>query len=96
MRISTTPSSTVSSGVLPSSTSHAHRIFLKSPVGRFDFACLGHAAMREQLHRTRRCAPIVLVADSVPINAAIEDIILLDEYSVDADWVVGILYLPLQ
>ena len=52
-------------------------------------------AMREQL-RASRCAPIVFVPDSLPTGLAIEEILLLDEYSVDSDWGAGVIYLPLQ
>ncbi len=52
-------------------------------------------AMREQL-RTTRCAPSVFVPDSLPDGLAIEEILLLDECSVEDDWAAGVLYLPLR
>ena len=53
-------------------------------------------AAREQLHLTSRCAPIVLVPDPVPVGAAIEDLLLLDECAAEEDWFAGVLYLPLR
>jgi hypothetical protein len=35
------------------------------------------------------------VPDSLPIGEEIEDILLLDECPIDADWAVGVVYLPL-
>jgi hypothetical protein len=52
-------------------------------------------AMQEQL-RISRCAPIVFVPDSLPTGRAIEEILLLDECSVEDDWAAGVLYLPLR
>lgn len=53
-------------------------------------------AARELLSRVSRCAPMVMVPDSLPIGLVIEEIILLDECSVEADWSAGVLYLPLR
>jgi len=53
-------------------------------------------ALQEQLRRHFRCAVIVLVPDSLPIRAAIEDILLLEDCSVEADWAAGVVYLPLR
>jgi hypothetical protein len=52
-------------------------------------------AMRELL-RISRCAPIVFVPDSLPDGLAIEEILLLDECSVEDDWAAGVVYLPLR
>jgi hypothetical protein len=52
-------------------------------------------AMREQLRLFASCAPIVLVPDSLPIGRVIEDLLLLDECSVEPDWASGVIYLPL-
>jgi hypothetical protein len=52
-------------------------------------------AMRE-LARVSRCAPIVFVPDSMPDGLAIEEILLLDECSVEDDWRAGVVYLPLR
>lgn len=52
-------------------------------------------AMREML-RASGCAPIVFVPDSLPTRLAIEDIVLLDECSIEDDWGAGVLYLPLR
>jgi hypothetical protein len=53
-------------------------------------------AMREQMRLASRCALIVLVPDSLPASAVIEDLLLLDECAVEADWTAGIIYLPLR
>jgi RNA polymerase primary sigma factor len=53
-------------------------------------------AMRQQLQRAGCCAPIVLVPDSLPIGSAIEEILLLDECSIKADWASGVVCLPLR
>jgi hypothetical protein len=53
-------------------------------------------AMQEQLRRGLPCTSVVLVPDSLPIRAAIEDILLLEECGVDADWAAGVVYLPLR
>jgi hypothetical protein len=41
------------------------------------------------------CA-IVLVPDSLPIGRIIEDVLLLDQSSREADWTAGVFYLPLR
>jgi hypothetical protein len=53
-------------------------------------------AMREQVRVASRCAPIVFVPDSLPIGSVIQDLLLLDECAVEADWAAGVLYLPLR
>lgn len=53
-------------------------------------------AMLDQLRRFSRCAPIVLVPDSLPVIGAVEDILLLDECALATDWATGVLYLPLR
>jgi hypothetical protein len=53
-------------------------------------------AMQEQLRLFASCSPIVLVPDSLPISLVIEDIVLLDECSVEVDWASGVVYLPLR
>jgi hypothetical protein len=52
-------------------------------------------AMREHLRLFPTSAPIALVPDSVPISRVIDDLLLLDECSVEADWASGAVYLPL-
>ncbi len=52
-------------------------------------------AMREQVKQFASCSPIVFVRDSLPVSLVIEDILLLDEYATEADWVAGVIYLPL-
>jgi hypothetical protein len=43
------------------------------------------------------CAPVVLVPDSLPIGAVIEDILLLERCSLEPpDWAAGVIYLPLR
>jgi len=51
-------------------------------------------AMRLQLERAALCTPL-LVPDSLPIAWVIEEILLLDECSIDSDWAAGVVYLPL-
>jgi len=53
-------------------------------------------AMRDQLRLASRCAPVVFVPDSMPIGSAIEDLLLVDQCAVEADWAAGVLYLPLR
>lgn len=53
-------------------------------------------AMREQLRVESRCAPIVLVPDSLSVGSALEDLLLLDECAIESDWISGVLYLPLR
>jgi hypothetical protein len=52
-------------------------------------------ALHQHLQNTSRCAPIVLVPDSLPIGEVIEEILLLNECAIDADWAAGVIYLPL-
>jgi hypothetical protein len=52
-------------------------------------------AMREQLRRASVCAPMVLVPESLPIGSVIEQVLLLDECAVEADWAAGVVFLPL-
>jgi hypothetical protein len=52
-------------------------------------------AMTRQMRNASRCAPIVLVPDSLAVATAIEDILLMDECSNESDWVAGVIYLPL-
>ena len=42
------------------------------------------------------CAPIVLVPDSLPVGTVIEEILLLEQCSEEADWAAGVIYLPLR
>lgn len=53
-------------------------------------------AMREQLRVTSKCAPIVFVPDSLPVNAAVGDLLLLNDCAVESDWAAGVIYLPLR
>lgn len=53
-------------------------------------------ALHEQLRRAAQCVPILLVPDFLPTAEAIDDILLLDECSTAADWIAGVLYLPLR
>ena len=53
-------------------------------------------AMHEQLRLFASCSPIVLVPDLLPISLVIEDILLLDECSVERDWASGVIYLSLR
>jgi len=53
-------------------------------------------AMRSHLRSAPRCAPIVFVPDALPVSAAIDDLLLLDECATEADWSAGVLYLPLR
>ena len=43
-------------------------------------------AMLLQIRLGSRCAPIVMVPDSMPVGAAVDDLLLLDRCSVEADW----------
>jgi len=52
--------------------------------------------MREQMRIESRCAPIVMVPDSMPVGDAIDDILVLDECAAEADWAAGAIYLPLR
>jgi hypothetical protein len=53
-------------------------------------------ATREQMRAGSRCAPIVLVPESMPVNAAIEDLLLLDRCCTEADLAAGVIYIPLR
>lgn len=53
-------------------------------------------ARREQMRIESRCAPIVLVPDSLPIGAAVEDLLILDRCAIENDWAAGIIYIPLR
>lgn len=53
-------------------------------------------AMRHQIRIESRCAPIVMVPDSLPIGAAADDIPALDGCSAEADWAAGVVYIPLR
>jgi hypothetical protein len=52
-------------------------------------------SMHEQV-RGSGCIPIVLVPDSLPTALVIEEVLLLDECSVEDDWAAGVVYLPLR
>ena len=52
-------------------------------------------AMDEHLRRFAGCSPIVFVSDSLPTGLVIDDILLLDQCSVESDWAPGVIYLPL-
>ena len=48
-------------------------------------------AMQEQVKRFASCSPIVLVRDSLPVTLVIEEILLLDECSIETDsWWYGL------
>ncbi len=53
-------------------------------------------AMRELVRVASRCAPIVFVPGSLPAGAVIEDLLLLNECAVEADWAAGVIYIPLR
>jgi hypothetical protein len=53
-------------------------------------------AMREQMHLESRCAPIVMVPDSLPVGTAVDDLLVLDGCATEADWSSGVIYLPLR
>ncbi len=52
-------------------------------------------AMQEQVRRFASCSPIAFVRDSLPVRLVIEEILLLDECSIETDWAAGVIYLPL-
>ena len=52
--------------------------------------------MQEQVKRFARCSPIVFVRDSLPVSLVIDEILLLDECSIETDWAAGVIYLPLD
>jgi hypothetical protein len=37
-----------------------------------------------------------MVPDSMPLGAAVEDLLVLDVCAVEADWAAGVLYIPLR
>jgi hypothetical protein len=53
-------------------------------------------AMREQIRIESRCAPIVMVPDSMPAGAAADDLLVLDGCAAEADWAAGVIYIPLR
>ena len=53
-------------------------------------------ALLIQRQQQSGCTPIVLVSDSLPIGVVIEEILLLDQCSEEADWAAGVVYLPLR
>jgi hypothetical protein len=53
-------------------------------------------AMQEQVKRFASSSPIVFVRDSLSVSLVIEEILLLDECSIEADWAAGVIYLPLD
>ena len=53
-------------------------------------------ALHEQMQFEARCAPVVLVPDSLPVGAAVEDLLLLNDCTIAADWEAGVIYLPLR
>ena len=53
-------------------------------------------AMREQMRIESRCAPFVMVPDSLPVGAAVDDLLLLDGCATGADWAAGVIYIPLR
>lgn len=53
-------------------------------------------ARLEQMQLESRCAPIVLLPDSLPVNDAINDLLILNECAVEADWAGGVIYIPLR
>jgi hypothetical protein len=53
-------------------------------------------ALLIQRQQESGCTPIVLVSDSLPIGAVIEEILLLDQCSEEPDWAAGVIYLPLR
>ena len=53
-------------------------------------------AMREQMRIESRCAPIVMVPDSLPVGTAVDDLLVLDWCATAADWAAGVIYIPLR
>ena len=51
-------------------------------------------AMREQMRL--KSAPIVMVPDSPPVGAAVDDLLVLDGCATEADWAAGVIYIPLR
>ena len=60
-----------------------------------DFAMVA-SAMEEPTRRRPKCAPIVLIPDSLPVSAVVDDVLLLDECANGSDWQSGVLCLPLR
>lgn len=60
-----------------------------------DLASMIPALLLQRQHESR-CIPIILVPDSLPIGAVIEEILLLDQCSEESDWAAGVVYLPLR
>jgi hypothetical protein len=52
--------------------------------------------MYEQLRLGSRCAPIVMVPDSLPVATAVDDLLVLDGCAIEADWTAGVIYIPLR
>jgi hypothetical protein len=53
-------------------------------------------AMQEQMRIELRCAPIVIAPDSLPVGAAVDDLLVLDGCATEADWAAGVIYIPLR
>jgi hypothetical protein len=53
-------------------------------------------AMREQMRLASRCAPIVMVPDSLPVGAVVDDLLVLDACAIERDWAAGVIYIPLR
>jgi hypothetical protein len=53
-------------------------------------------ALLLQCQHASRCAPVVLVPDSLPIGQVIEEVLLLDRCSQEEDWASGVIHLPLR
>jgi hypothetical protein len=53
-------------------------------------------AREEQLRLMGKCAPVVFVPDWLPVQSAIQDLLLLDACGTESDWSAGVLYLPLR
>ncbi len=73
-----------------------HDLSTMLPAMREQMRLATRCAPSEQMRLATRCAPIVFVPDSVTVNAVIEDLLLLDECAVEADWVAGVIYIPLR
>jgi hypothetical protein len=53
-------------------------------------------AMREEMRLESRCAPMVMVPDSLPVGVGVDDLLVLDGCATEADWVAGVIYIPLR
>jgi len=51
--------------------------------------------MREQMRLESRCAPIVMVPDSLSVGTAVDDLLVLDGCGTEADWAASVIYIPL-